>query len=135
MVGLTLPTTLTPNQAVTFMVKFAPTAGGNVSGNLAIVSDAPGSPLNIALSGTGLTPGSLIANPSSVNFGNVTIGGSTPNGTWNTADFNFFGLTMAQTGGAVQGASFHGSGTVTGLPPNGDWDSNLVAGIAMIAEQ
>jgi len=72
--GLSLPATLTPNQAVTFTVKFAPAAAGNITGNLAIVSDAPGSPLNIALSGIGVAPGSLTANPSSVNFGNVTVG-------------------------------------------------------------
>jgi len=73
-IGLTLPTTLTPNQTVTFTVKFAPTSAGTVSGNLAIASDAPGSPLNIAVSGTGVAPGSLTANPSSVIFGNVTVG-------------------------------------------------------------
>jgi putative cell wall-binding protein len=68
-------------------------------------------------------------------FSNVQIGGTTPNGMWNTHDFNFYGLQMVQTGGAVQGASFHGFGRVAGLPPGGDWDSNVVAGIAMIAEQ
>ena len=74
--GLTLPATLTPNQSVTFNIKFAPSAAGNVTGNVAVVSDAPGSPLNIGLTGDGLAPGSLAANPSSVNFGNVVIGNS-----------------------------------------------------------
>ena len=74
--GLTLPITLSPNQNVTFNVKFAPTATGVASGNLAIVSDASNSPLNIALDGDGLAPGSLTANPSSVNFGNVVIANS-----------------------------------------------------------
>jgi glyoxylate utilization-related uncharacterized protein len=74
--GLALPTTLTPNQAVTFSVKFAPTAGGAINGNLAIVSDASNSPLNIALSGTGITPGQITPNPTSLGFGSVQVGNS-----------------------------------------------------------
>jgi hypothetical protein len=101
-IGLALPATLTPNQSVAFTVKFAPTAGGNVTGNLAIVSDAPGSPLNIALSGTGVTPGSLIANPSSVNFGNVTVGSN-----------KSVAVTVTNTGGStvtISSASVTGTG-------------------------
>jgi hypothetical protein len=59
--GLALPTTLTPNQTLTFSVKFAPAGAGNINGNLAIVSDAVGSPLNIGLAGIGIAPGSLTA--------------------------------------------------------------------------
>jgi Abnormal spindle-like microcephaly-assoc'd, ASPM-SPD-2-Hydin len=74
--GLTLPTTLTPNQTVTFTAKFSPTAASAVTGNVVIVSDASNSPLNISTSGTGLASGSLNANPSSANFGNVVLGKS-----------------------------------------------------------
>jgi len=100
--GLTLPATLTPNQSISFTVKFAPTTGGAVTGNLAVLSDAPGSPLNIALSGTGVTAGSLIANPASVNFGNVTVGNN-----------KSVAVTVTNTGGStvtISSASATGSG-------------------------
>jgi hypothetical protein len=102
-IGLTLPTTLTPNQTVTFTVKFAPTSAGNVSGNLAIASDAPGSPLNIALSGTGVAPGSLTANPSSVIFGNVTLGSNKSVAVTVT---NAGGSTVTISGATVTGNGF-----------------------------
>src|SRR5438552_10284472 len=68
--------TLTPTQTVPLSYKYLPTAAGAVSGNLAIVSDASNSPLNIALSGTGTAPGQLTANPTSLSFGNVVVGSS-----------------------------------------------------------
>ena len=70
----------------------------------------------------------------------ITVGDNCPtycglNGTWNTNDFNFYGLQATKTNGAAQnGANFTISGTVSGLPANGDWDSHLVAGIGMIAQ-
>ena len=106
-IGLTLPATLTPNQAVTFTVKFAPVAAGNISGNVAIVSDAPGSPLNIALSGTGVAPGSLIANPSSVIFGNVTLGS---NKTVAVTVTNSGGSNVTISNAAATGTGFSFSG-------------------------
>ncbi|MGO9402181.1 MAG: choice-of-anchor D domain-containing protein, partial [Terriglobales bacterium] len=72
--GLNLPVTLAANQSVTFTAAFAPTSAGAVSGTLSVVSNASNSPLSIPLSGTGLTPGTLTANPTSVNFGSVTVG-------------------------------------------------------------
>lgn len=57
------------------------------------------------------------------------------NGTWNTTDFNFHGLTASRTNGATQnGANFTITGTVSGLAPGHDWDTDLVAGIGMIAQ-
>jgi hypothetical protein len=70
----------------------------------------------------------------------ITVGDSCPtycglNGVWNTTDFNFHGLTAARTNGNPQnGANFTISGTVNGLQPGHDWDSDLVAGIGMIAQ-
>ncbi|MFY9559980.1 MAG: choice-of-anchor D domain-containing protein, partial [Terriglobales bacterium] len=105
--GLALPTTLTPSQTVTFTVKFAPAAAGNISGNLAIVSDAAGSPLNIALSGVGVAPGSLTANPSSVNFGNVIIGNSQ---TVPVTVTNTGGVTVTISAAAATGTGFSFTG-------------------------
>jgi hypothetical protein len=72
--GLTAPLTLSPGQSVTFSVVFAPQSAGTVSGNLALTNDGSISPLNIALSGTAVTAGSLTANPTSFNFGSVQVG-------------------------------------------------------------
>ena len=70
----------------------------------------------------------------------VTVGNACPtycglNGSWNVSDFNFYGLTAFNTNGQPQnGANFTVSGTVSGLPSGGNWDTHLVAGIAMIAQ-
>jgi hypothetical protein len=57
-------------------------------------------------------------------------------GAWNTSSFNFFGLHATNTNSQPQnGANFTVTGTVSGLPPGGNWDNNLVAGIGMIAQQ
>jgi hypothetical protein len=74
--GLAAPLTLTPGQSVTFSVVFAPQSAGTVSGNLALTNDGSISPLNIALSGTAVTAGSLTANPTSFNFESVQVGSS-----------------------------------------------------------
>ena len=74
--GLTLPATLTAGQSVSFSTKFSPTAGAAVTGNLAITSNAANSALNVALTGTGITPGQLTSTPTSLGFGSVTTGSS-----------------------------------------------------------
>jgi F5/8 type C domain/Pectate lyase superfamily protein/Abnormal spindle-like microcephaly-assoc'd, ASPM-SPD-2-Hydin len=59
----------------TVIVKFAPTASGAASGTLSVASSAPGSPLTVALTGTGVTGASaLSASPTSVSFGSVATG-------------------------------------------------------------
>ena len=72
--GLSLPMTLNSGQSATFNVKFAPTSGGTVNGNLAIGSDASNPTLNIALSGTAAAPGSITATPAGLSFGSVQTG-------------------------------------------------------------
>ncbi|MGC1650007.1 MAG: choice-of-anchor D domain-containing protein, partial [Candidatus Sulfotelmatobacter sp.] len=67
--GLTLPTTLTAGQSVSFSTKFSPTAGGAVTGNLTITSNAGNSTLNVPLTGTGITPGQPTSTPTSLGFG------------------------------------------------------------------
>jgi hypothetical protein len=71
--GLSLPLNLAAGQSQAFNVTFTPTSTGSSSGNLAIISNA-NSPLNVALSGNGLAPGSLTPSPSSLSFGNVQVG-------------------------------------------------------------
>lgn len=57
------------------------------------------------------------------------------NGTWNTG-FSFHGLKATQTNAPrIQGASFKIDGRVSGLPRGGNWDTEQVSGIAMIAQK
>jgi len=70
--GITAPVTLTAGQSASFTVSFTPASGGSVSGNVTITSNAP--TLNIPLTGTGVAPGTLGSNPTSLSFGNVTVG-------------------------------------------------------------
>ena len=71
--GLSTPMTLSAGQTVLFSASFTPTSAGKASGNISIDSDAPGSPMAIALSGTGTQPQWSVL-PTSVNFGNVNVG-------------------------------------------------------------
>src|SRR5699024_4284855 len=72
--GLSLPVTVPAGQKINFSVKFAPQTAGPASGDLTIVSNASNANLTIPLSGLAVTAGTLNANPTSLNFGNVTVG-------------------------------------------------------------
>jgi len=52
--GANVPVTLSPSQKMTFSVIFNPTAAGSSSGSVTVTSNAAGSPVTIALSGTGV---------------------------------------------------------------------------------
>ena len=120
--GLTLPVTLTAGQSTSFKVLFSPTASGAVSGNVSITSTASDSNLNIPLTGTGVTQGTLTANPTSLAFGNVQVGKSSSLSETLTntggssltisaanasgAGFSLSGLTLPVTLNPGQGTSF-----------------------------
>jgi hypothetical protein len=86
--GLGMPTTLAPGQSVSLTTTFEPRSGGTVTGGLSLAYSFPknksrgkGSPnsnatATLSLTGTGTGPGQLTANPSSLNFANVQVGGS-----------------------------------------------------------
>jgi hypothetical protein len=91
---------------VTFTATFAPTATGSASGTLAIISDATNSPLNIGMTGNGTAPGQLSVNPTTINFGNVTVGSSSAqNGTLNAT-----GASVTVTGASSDSSEFVLSG-------------------------
>jgi hypothetical protein len=75
--ALTLPLTLTPNQAATLTTTFKPTASGSFAGGITVTSNATDSPSQIALSGAGAASGALAATPSPVAFGTVPTGATT----------------------------------------------------------
>ena len=109
--GLSLPLTLAPGQnSPSFNVVFAPQSAGVASGNLSITSNASNPTFNIPLSGTGTTPGTLTANPSSLNFGNVQVGN---NQTLSETVTNVGGSSVTISQDTVTGTAF----SVTGLNP------------------
>jgi hypothetical protein len=123
--GFTTPVTLNAGQSVTFSILFTPQSAGSLSGNLAFT--AGNTNLNIALSGSGSSPGQLSVTPTTVSFGSVTVGQSsnqnatmTANGAGvtisgaasNNAEFKLGGLSLPVTLNAGQSATF----TVTFTP-------------------
>jgi hypothetical protein len=105
--GITVPVTINGGQSATFTVKFAPTVAGAVSGNLTVTSTATNPTLTIPVSGTGVAPGALSANPTSLSFGNVNDGstGSLSETITNTGGSN---VTVFQVGITGTGLSVSG---------------------------
>jgi Abnormal spindle-like microcephaly-assoc'd, ASPM-SPD-2-Hydin len=107
MSGLSVPATLGAGQTATFAAKFSPTAAGSVTGSISIVSTAPGSPLTIALTGSG-TAGQpqLTVSPASVSYGNVSVGSSAPQTiTLTNAGNATLTVTQLTASGAAYGVS------------------------------
>jgi len=105
--GLTLPLALAAGQSTSFGISFAPTSGGTVTGNVAITSDASNPSLNLPLSGTGVTPGSLSDSASSLSFGNVQVGSSS---TQSETLTNSGGSTLTVSQANLTGSAFSISG-------------------------
>jgi Abnormal spindle-like microcephaly-assoc'd, ASPM-SPD-2-Hydin/Cep192 domain 4/HYDIN/CFA65/VesB-like, Ig-like domain len=98
------PQTLNPGQTASFNVTFTPTASGAASGTVSITSNAPGSPLKIALSGTGVATQALLTiNPTPVAFGNVNVNGSANQTVTLTNPGN---ATLNITAASITGASY-----------------------------
>ena len=100
--GLTAGQQITAGSSVNFSTTFAPTASGTVSGNIQITSTATNPTLNIPLSGTG-TQGALSANPASIPFGNIPVGGNAAVGVVVT---NTGTASVSITGSSITGAGF-----------------------------
>ena len=116
--GLTVPVTIAAGGSTTFSAAFAPTTAGSVTGSISLVSNAPGSPLAILLSGTGVAATFLLgANPTSLSFGNVNVAGSSSLSATltNTGNSN---VTVSSV--TVTGTGFSASGVSAGttLTPN-----------------
>src|SRR5579885_2863696 len=114
--GISFPWTLNPSATVNFNVVFAPTSAGSVTGSVKVTSNANGSPMTIAVTGTGVQSG-LSVSPASFNFGSV-VDGQTKSQTFTLTNTGNTSLTISQL--AVSGVGY----SVTGLNP----PSNLAAG-------
>ena len=73
-----LPLTLQPGQGTQLRVNFTPSVTGKSTGTVTLVSDALNSKLTISVWGTGVNTNAanLVVSPSSLSFGNVTVGSS-----------------------------------------------------------
>jgi hypothetical protein len=108
--GLTLPLTLASNQSTTFGVVFAPTTAGASAGKLSITISGSSTTLDIALSGTGVTPATLTATPASLTFTNITVG---QNQSQTETVKNTGGVSATISSATAAGAGFSISGITT----------------------
>ncbi len=104
--GLSLPLDLTAGKSYSFNTMFAPQAAGSYSGNLSVVSNASPTPQVLPLEGVGVTR-DLSISPSSLNFGNVAVGGT---GTQTVALTNSGTTSMTISAVNIAGAGFGASG-------------------------
>ncbi len=70
--GITLPVTLAAGANTSFSAVFSPSSTGNVSGTIAIVSNATGSPTNVSLSGSGVNSHSVSLSWTASNSPNIS---------------------------------------------------------------
>jgi hypothetical protein len=108
MSGLNPPVQITPGQHLSFSVTFTPQSTGNVSGNISITSTASNTNLAIPLTGTGspVPQGQLTVAPTTMNFGNVTVGSNAQlNGTLTAS-----GTTVTVSSDNLMGSAFSISG-------------------------
>jgi len=118
MSGLVVPVTIAPGRTTTFNAMFAPSSSGSVTGSVSLVTNAPGSPLAISLTGTGVAATFLqSANPTNLIFGNVNVGGTS---SLNTTLTNTGNSNVTISGVTVMGTAFSTPGVTSGtiLAPN-----------------
>lgn len=124
--GLSLPVDLNPGQASTFNIQYQPTAAGNASGTVSIVSTAPNSPNTISLSGTGIAATETISlSTNSVSFGSVTTGNSLTHGVTvtNTGNAN---VNISQINVSGGGFSLSGVAVPVTLTPSQSLSFNVI---------
>src|SRR5271165_2817567 len=110
-----LPVVLAAGQSTSLSFKFTPNAAGPFSGTVSLTSDASNTDPSLTLTGTGVAAGQMTLNPSSQDFGSVTVG-TTQSQT----------VTLTNTGGSsvnvsaasVSGTGFQLSGISTPLTVN-----------------
>ncbi|HEY1483902.1 MAG TPA: choice-of-anchor D domain-containing protein, partial [Candidatus Acidoferrum sp.] len=109
--GVTLPISLNAGQSSNFNLQFAPASAGAASGSASLVSNAPGSPAVISLSGTGTAPSQTLSfSTSSMSFGNVNDGSAASQSVavTNVGNSN---VTISQVSSSGTGFALTGAGT------------------------
>lgn len=77
-VGLKLPVTIAAGNSLSVTLQFTPTAAGSISAETNFTSNAANSPATVDLAGTGVASkgAQLSVSPTTLSFGNVTVGSS-----------------------------------------------------------
>ena len=116
--GLTLPLTLAVGGTATFNVTFSPTNTGTFGGMLTLPTRGTGSALVIPLVGSAIPATRVLStNPTSVNFGNVAVGGfTTSNVTLQNTGNSSITIQRITTSGT--GFSAMGVNAGTAIAPN-----------------
>ena len=119
-----LPATVAAGASLPVSVKFSPNATGTFTANVTITSDAQNSVTNLSLTGTGTAApeGQLSSNPTSEDFGSLTVGSQQSKT-----------ITLTNTGGAsvdisqasISGTGFRLSGISTPLTLNASQNTTL----------
>src|SRR5712691_10683433 len=123
MTGLNIPLILGAGQTTSFNVAYVPSSAGSVTGSLSLVSDAPNSPTTLALSGTGVAATlQLTTSPTSLSFGNVTVGSSTQTVTLTNSGNSSVSISQVQ----VSGPGFSTSGLTPPMTLLGGQSTNFI---------
>jgi hypothetical protein len=107
--GIAVPATLNASQSATLTVGFVPAATGSALGAITVTSDAKGSPLPIALTGSGVQAG-LNVLPGAFNFGSL-VEGQTKSQKFSITNSGSASLTIQDL--VVSGAGYSVSGLTT----------------------
>jgi hypothetical protein len=114
--GIASGASLAAGQSTNFTVTFAPQGTGAASGSVTLTSNASNSNFSIPLSGTGITTGQLVSNPSSEAFGNASIGKSL---SVSASITNSGGTSVTISQASISGAGFSLSGITTPVTLSG----------------
>jgi hypothetical protein len=110
--GLTVPAKLAAGQGTSFKIVFSPSTAGSATGSVSLMSDAPGSPLTIAATGTATAATALlVSNLADLNFGDVLLGNSSSMVATLTNSGNTDVLVSSV---AISGAEFTATGLANG---------------------
>jgi hypothetical protein len=105
----TLPLEIAAGQSLNLTISFSPKTGGQVSGDLTLVSNAAQATIDVALTGEGLSAGQLAVSPASMNFGNQAVDSAqSQTGTLTAGNASITVATIDQSGQgySVSGISF-----------------------------
>ena len=117
--GFSVPLNVSVGQKTTITVAFQPTTVGAVSGNISIVSNAPGSPTSVGLSGTGIAATlTLGISPTSLSFGNVTTSTSSASQNVTITNTGNSNVTISQITLSGSGYSMTGGSAPVTLSPS-----------------
>lgn len=128
--GISTPVALAVSKSTTFTVTFAPTASGNASGTVTITSNATNPTVTMAVSGTGVAPGALGANPTSLPFGNVNVGST---GTLSETITNTGSTSVIVSQVGIGGAGMSVSGITTPVTLNAGQSATFAVSFAPTA--